>query len=311
MPDMEVGMKTATLILALAAAALSWGQAAGSGDDLQAEYANLKAAQEKKDADAVIASARRIAELSRKISSAAKPEGMSDEDWKHKQEYATQVQQYAEYALCEMALQPPGPKTLTVVDALVEINPKSQYLSRTYPNYLVALNQTAPDKLVPSVEKLAANDPNNEDLLLVLSDAYLSRKNNQKALEYSTKLIDVLKSKPKPEGISDADWDKKKEAALGRAYWTAGIVHATENKFSEADQQLRAALPLIKGNDQMMAGALFYLGVANYRLGQKSKNRTHIQDALRFSQQAAAIKSPFQAPAQQNVKAIRTEFHIQ
>src|SRR5579884_1214241 len=309
---MEVGMKTATLMLAFAAAAaLCWGQAAGGGDDLQAEYANLKAAQEKKDPDAVMISAKRIAELARKTNAAAKPEGMSDEDWKHKQEYATQVQQYAEYALCEMALQPPSAKTIALVDALVDINPKSPYLARTYPNYLVALNQTAPDKLVPSVEKLAANDPNNEDLLLVLSDAYLSRKNNQKALEYSTKLMDVLKSKPKPEGMSDADWQKKKDAALGRAYWTAGIVYATKNKFSEADQQLRAALPLIKGNDQMMAGALFYLGVANYRLGQKSKNRTHIQDALRFSQQAAAIKSPFQAPAQQNVKAIRTEFHIQ
>jgi tetratricopeptide (TPR) repeat protein len=308
---MEVGMKTWILTLALAAAAApSWGQAAANPDDLKTAYSGLKEAEEKKDPDALITAAKRVHEIAGKEIAATKPENVSDDDWKAKVDYAKQVDQYAEYSLCNLALQPPSAKTIALIDTLVEINPKSQYLPRTYPNYMVALNQTAPDKLIPSVEKLAANDPGNEDLLLVLSDSYLSKKNNQKALEYSTKLIDLLKSKPKPEGFADADWENKKNAALGRAYWTSGIVYSTENKFPEADQQLRASLPLIKGNDQMMAGALFYLGVANYRLGQKSKNKTNIQDALRFSQQAAAIKSPFQTPAQQNVKAIRTEFQL-
>jgi tetratricopeptide (TPR) repeat protein len=309
---MEVGMKTWILTLALAAvAAPSWGQAAANPDELKTAYSALKEAEEKKDADALIAAAKHVDEIARKDLAATKPEGVSDDDWKAKLDYARQVDQYAEYSLCNLALQPPTAKTIALVDALVEMNPKSQYLSRTYPNYMVALNQTAPDKLIPSVEKLAANDPNSEDLLLVLSDSYLNKKNNQKALEYSNKLIDLLKSKPKPEGFSDADWEHKKNAALGRAYWTSGIVYSTENRFPQADQQLRAALPLIKGNDQMTAGALFYLGVANYRLGQKSKSRTNIQDALKFSQQAADIKGPFQTPAQQNVKAIRTEFHLQ
>ena len=305
-------MKTWILTLALAsAAAPSWGQAPANPDELKTAYGSLKEAEEKKDADALIAAAKRVHEIAGKDIAATKPEGVSDDDWKAKIDYAKQVDQYTEYSLCNLALQPPSAKTTALVDALVEMNPKSQYLARTYPNYMVALNQTAPDKLIPSLEKLAANDPNNEDLLLVLSDSYLSKKNNAKALEYSNKLIGLLKSKPKPEGFSDADWENKKNAALGRAYWTSGIVYSTENNFPQADQQLRAALPLIKSNEQMTAGALFYLGVANYRLGQKSKNKTNIQDALKFSQQAAAIKSPFQTPAQQNVKAIRTEFHLQ
>jgi hypothetical protein len=43
------------------------------------------------------------------------------------------------------------------------------------------------------------------------------------------------------------------------------------------------------------------LGLANYKLER-------IQDAATFNRQCAAIKSPFQARAQQNLKAILSQY---
>ena len=91
---------------------------------------------------------------------------------------------------------------------------------------------------------------------------------------------------------------------MGRAYWYSGMVYSGQEKWAPADQALRSALPLIRGNGQLEGAALFYLGLANYRMG-KGKNKAQMTDALRFSEQAAAIKGPYQAKAAQNVKAIQ------
>ena len=49
---------------------------------------------------------------------------------------------------------------------------------------------------------------------------------------------------------------------------------------------------------------LFQLGVANFQLGKTGKNRALMREALKYSQQSAAMKSPVQTNAQNNVKAI-------
>lgn len=280
-------------------------------DDIETAYQNLKAAEALKDSPGVIRWASATSGIARKLAAAPKP---SDEDhveeWKQHVDYAKQVNTYTEYAIFAMALQPGNTHVVALFESLESRNPSSEYLPKMYSLYLVGLANQDPAKVVPAAERLYARDQNSEDLLLVLSDAALNAKQNDKALEYSTKLVEVLKDKPTPEGMPDADWQTKKNAALGRAHWTAGIVYAGQNKFAQADQSLRAALPYIDGNDQLMAGALFYLGLSNYKLGQSSKNKTQISDALRFSQRAAGIKGPFQAQASKNVKVIQTEFGL-
>jgi hypothetical protein len=57
----------------------------------------------------------------------------------------------------------------------------------------------------------------------------------------------------------------------------------------------------------MLAEALFYLGLANYRLAEGGQ-KERAGDAVRFSQQCAAIPGPFQVPARTNLKAIRAKY---
>lgn len=279
-------------------------------DDLEAAYANLKAAEAQKDADAAIRWSEVTSGIARKIAKSSQPSAADEvEEWKRSVDYAKQVDTYTEYSLFALAVQG-GPKTVELVEALEKRNPKSQYLPRVYRSYLMALSQKSPGKVAATAERLYANDPNSEELLLVLSNAALSNKQNEKTIQYSNKLVEVLKAKSKPEGMADADWETQKNAMLGQAYWNAGAVHAVQGQYARADQSLRAALPLIKGNDQLMAGALFYLGLSNYKLGQASKNKTQISDALRFSQQAAGMRGPYAAQAAKNVKGIQAEFGV-
>jgi len=56
---------------------------------------------------------------------------------------------------------------------------------------------------------------------LALATGSQGRKNAGQALNYSNKLVNVMKSKPKPDGVSQADWDRRKTVMLGRGYWIA------------------------------------------------------------------------------------------
>ena len=94
---------------------------------------------------------------------------------------------------------------------------------------------------------------------------------------------------------------------LGRAHWIAGIVHSEKLNYYEADKDLRAALPLVKGNDAMTAAALFNLGVANYQLGKTMLKKALVVEAAKFSEQCAAINSPFTEQAWRNAAAMKAE----
>jgi tetratricopeptide (TPR) repeat protein len=149
-------------------------------------------------------------------------------------------------------------------------------------------------------------------MLLFAADHYLNQKQYDKTIEYAEKLVSVIEAKPKPEGVSDADWEKRKQTLLGRGHWMAGIAYSAQNKHAQTDKSLRAALPYIKDDTQLLAPALFYLGLSNFRLGDAGKGDTNrILEALRFNQQCAAIKSPFQARAQQNITAIKSKYRVQ
>jgi hypothetical protein len=148
----------------------------------------------------------------------------------------------------------------------------------------------------------------NEDLLLAMADYYMNSKPpvTDKVLLYSGKLVELMESRPAPQGVSAEEWEKKKTMMLGLGHWMAGTTYGSKNQYAQADKSLRAALPLIKDNDQLMAGALFHLGLANYQMG-KGRNAAQLADGMKFMQQCAAIKGPYQAQAQKNVTVMRKE----
>lgn len=306
-------MKTWIAVLVLAIAA-----APARADELEDAYKSLKAAESAKDPDGVLKWSATASALARKIASAPKPDLKDVDDaeevlkgWQARVDYANQVDTYTEYALYAMAAQPIDPaKTIALFEELEKRNEKSPYVAKALPSYMVALSRSGNTaKLLEIGEKAVARDPANEDALLVLADGYLGAKQSDKALGHALKLVEVMESKPKPEGLDDASWEKKKGAALGRGYWIAGVIQADKKLLTEANKNLRAALPHIQGQASMLGPALFYLGVVNYQLAKtgKTPNKAALQDAAKFSEQSAAIPGPYQQSAVKNHNSIRAE----
>ena len=105
--------------------------------------------------------------------------------------------------------------------------------------------------------------------------------------------------------MAAADWERKRTGALGRAYFIAGAIHTEKGVYANADKELRAALPLIKGNDGMMGPALFHLGVANYQLGKMTLNKPRMLEGAKFSEESAAIVGPYAQQAWKNAMLIK------
>ncbi|MGA8594296.1 MAG: hypothetical protein WB676_06075 [Bryobacteraceae bacterium] len=282
------------------------GQAALAVDpnNLEASYNNLKAAEAKGDIDGIAKWSGDTSKIARGVEQSASP---SDSGAKARIDYAKQVDTYTEYAVYAASLKTTDPKQIvTLVESLEQRNPQSPYLSQAYGRYLNALRQSGQaDKAGEAAERQLQRDPNSEDALLVAAGFNMQAKQDQKAASYAGKLIQVMQSKPKPDGMSDADWDKKKATTLGLAYWIDGVSSSNLHQYSDADKALRQALPLVKDNQEVLGMCLFHLGLSDYQLGKSTKNRALIQQALKYSQQSAAIKSPLQTQAQNNVAAIR------
>jgi tetratricopeptide (TPR) repeat protein len=281
-------------------------------DDIDAAYGNLKSAEGKKDVDGILKWSAQTSQIARKVMKSPKPENADPDEWKQAVDYATQVNTYTEYALYLAALQSSEPqKIILLTETLEQRNPQSQYIPQLMEKYAAASRQVnALPKAVAFGERAFARNQFNGDMLLAMSDYCMQQKQLDKALIYSSKAVEIMDSQPKPEGFSDADWEKKKASIIGLGNWMSGVTLSTQNKYAPADKALRAALPYIKNNDQLMAGALFHLGLVNYKMGQITKSRTQILDAIKFSEQSGNIKSPFQAQALKNVKVIRTEFNV-
>ena len=197
---------------------------------------------------------------------------------------------------------------IDLIATLEQQNPKSRFLDEAYGPYLVALNKTGAAAKIPAIAaKALANFPENEDLLLVLTEDAARRSQNDRALTYANRLVAALEKHPRPEGAAAADWERKRSAGLTRGYWTAGVISAEKGLWMAADKNLRAALPMVRGNDAMTGPALYYLGVANYQLGKMTLNKARILEAAKFSEQATAIDGPYLEQARHNALVMKNE----
>lgn len=273
-----------------------------AADELEDATQGLKDAVARKDPAQVKKLATDAYAMADKIIKSPAPASeVEKDDWNRRVAAAKELDLFADYSLYATAVQAQPAETVDLLSTLEQLSPKSKYMDEGYERYLYALHQTGADAKVTAIaEKGIQNFPNNPDLLLVLADAALTKKQPDKALGYGRRLVANLMKHPKPEDMSAADWDKKRDAALGHGYWTVGVVTGEKGLYAESNKNLRAALPLIKGSEAMTAAALFYLGVDNYQLGTMTNNKAQVLEGAKFSQQAAAISGPYAQQAYHN-----------
>ena len=265
----------------------------------------LKAAELKKDPDLVLKWSGKTADLAQKVVASPQPTDADEvENWKARVDYARQVNTYTEYSLYAMALGTADPKKqVALLEALQQRNAKSEYFGKAIDTLFVAYQKSgANDKAVALAQQTAATGNPSEDMLLVLTDDAAKKKDGDKVHAYSAKLIEIMSSKPKPEGVADADWTKRKNTFVGLAYSMSGQQYLSDGNLAQADAELRKSLPLVEGNGAVKTEVLFYLGVTNYKMEK-------VQEAYTFFKACAAVSSPFQATATKNLNAIKAQFH--
>ena len=271
-------------------------------DDPEAALQCLKAAEAKKDLALIKKYSAMTSAAARKMASAPKPaEADKEESWKNSVDYAKQVDTYSEYALYAAALASRDPKmTIELGEMLLQRNPQSEYAAKVRQPLFLAYRQSgANEKAIALAEQVLATDQSNDDMLLVVMDHYVqAKKEPEKVHAYAAKVVQSLGAKPKPEGVSDADWNIRK----GLGYYYNGKQYFNENKFGPADEALRKALPLVDSNAALKAETLFFLATADYKLEKA-------QDAANYFRSCAGIKSPYQAQAAKNLAAIKTQYH--
>jgi hypothetical protein len=277
--------------------------------DLDTSYQALKDAVAKHDAALVKQLAAETSVLARAAAATPAPAEPAGKDaWTKQVAYAREVDQYTEYALSAAALASEPATTIDLLSTLEKQNPKSRYLDSSYSAYFEALQKTGAAAEIPAIAtKALANLPENEDLLAVLIENNLSRRQMAAAGALAERLLNALKRHAVPEGTPPADWERKRTALLMRASWTAGMAHAEKNEYALCDKDLRVALPLVKGNESMLAPTLYFLGVSNYHVGRMAMDRMRILEAAKFSEQAAAIRSPYQQQAWTDARLMRAE----
>ncbi|HEY1754805.1 MAG TPA: hypothetical protein VGG72_05380 [Bryobacteraceae bacterium] len=277
-------------------------------NDLDDRYAALKDAQTKKDPDAVKKLAVECSKLARVEATAPQPaDAAAVADWKQRVEFAKQVDLFAEYSLATTAIATAAEpdKMEELVDALLVLNPKSQYLTLCSSTYLAGLAKT-PEKQLAAAQKLLTANGNNEEALEVLALGY-SSSNPERASGYATRLITVMKGEKKPDGVTDADWEKQKSAKLGNGYYIAGTAACTKSGWIDCDRNLKLAVPYVSKDQRTLGITYFYLGLADYQIGKVTSDRTKIQEGQKYSEQSAAIPGPMQAQAYKNATAMKAE----
>lgn len=288
-------MKAVVLALALLTPAVF-------ADDLSDTFDALKRAEAAKNAADVHKYATETSRLARiQIAAQLPPEARNDYQ-KERAIYLSQTDTYTEYSMAVAASYPgtaPG-VVAQLTDSIIVQNPKSDYLALAVPPYLASLTG-APQ--LEGADKIMKLQPDNEDALLVLTDGNLRAQQFQAAERYASELLAVMSGKPRPERYSVEAWRDKKAQMSTHVHFNAGVAACSQQAWQTCDVHFRAIL-----SEAAIAGpANFYLGWANYQLATSTKDRTRLEEALKFSRQSAAIPGETQTAALQNAAAIEKE----
>ena len=282
--------------------------------DLDGAHYALLAAQTKKDPALVEKYAQTAWDLASKTAQCPKPTNEDDiDDWVKETGYARDVMNVSEYVLYSQARESPEPqKKMELIQIIEQRNPQSKYLDPAKKDYIHAFEKTqGPEQTLALAEKTLAEQPDNEDMLMIVAQYYFDREREfPKVLALSQKIIETLEQKPQPADMTVESWAAKKSQYTGLVNWMSGVIHAREGRYTLSDRYLRSAIAQIH-EDKLLAAAYYYLGYDNYAIATELHDRRRALEGLKYTKLCVEMNGPFQAPAQKNLLALKSDFNLQ
>jgi tetratricopeptide (TPR) repeat protein len=264
----------------------------------------VRAANEKGDTDHLFAAGEKASGILQRFKAQPPPEGTRPEAWKAQQQQKLEPikdnQDYIEQSLMNAAYQQKDPaKKAALLVRFANQFPDSsnagQALGAAAVTYQQAQNRP---KMLETANSALAKDPDNIGILLLLADDY-SEKGEQldKAEAYAKKAASLCDTAKKPEGVSDADWQKQINLQKGLAFSALGQIDLQKKLNPAAVESLTKAAPLLKSNAAVYARN-------QYRLGFAYLNVKKTVEAKQAFTDAASVDSPYKGPAQGKLKGL-------
>jgi len=268
---------------------------AGTPANLDILVSQASIAQQTKDNAKMMDYAAKGGEVCKSIGKEAKPEGMSDQDFKQQVDNEkTAAKNSCDFlesiGFSVIASETNAKNRMADIEMYSAAYPDSKFQDQvsTYAMYTLGQLNDRP-RLVAYGEKTLAANPNSLAALLLLANFYVDDTkpgSAAKAVSYARKALEVAKA--------DApDADKPRKLAAGAAHTILGYAYAfKQDKTAAAIPELKAGAALLRGQDeQQYARALYGLG---YVYG-KLNNLTEAREVLT---EAAKIQSPWQGVSQ-------------
>jgi tetratricopeptide (TPR) repeat protein len=204
--------------------------------DIECAQRNLQAAEGLKDDTLIKQWTARLQQISVLLTSSHQPAPSDDpQAWKKRVEIARSLagagsEEYALYKKAFDAVNPRG--KIELLDELQRQYPQSQYSKEPLLMRFLAYRQVGDAKRAfQTGEKILETDQTHEDVLLLVTETlYRQEADSKRVLAYSSKLIELMHSKPKPMGLSDANWSHQKNTLTGVAYSMIGGVHLNQER---------------------------------------------------------------------------------
>jgi tetratricopeptide (TPR) repeat protein len=264
----------------------------------------VRAANEKGDTDHLFAAGEKASGILQRFKAQPPPEGTRPEVWKAQQQQKLEPikdnQDYIEQSLMNAAYQQKDPaKKAALLVRFANLFPDSpnagQALGAAAVSYQQAQNRP---KMLETANSALAKDADNIGILLLLADDY-SEKGEQldKAEAYAKKAASLCDTAKKPEGVSDADWQKQINLQKGLAFSALGQIDLQKKLNPAAVDSLTKAAPLLKSNAAVYARNQYRLGFAYLNVKKTAEAKQAFTDA-------ASVDSPYKGPAQDKLKGL-------
>jgi tetratricopeptide (TPR) repeat protein len=266
----------------------------------------VRAASEKGDTDKLMAYGEKVPGILQHFKASPPPSGMEADNWERQKAATLESNKdnitYVEQAIFLGVYRTPNPaKRAAQLTHFAELFPNSpfaiQALGVAATSYQQAQNTA---KMLEVANGVLAKDPNNIGMLLLLSDYYGERGEQlDKAEAYAKKVIAVLGTATKPEGVTEEQWQQQVSLEKGLALSSLGQVNIQKKDNASAADNFKAAAPLLKADENSY-------GKNQYRLGFALLNLKKNAEAKEAFTQSASVNSAYKALAQAKLKTFDT-----
>ena len=242
-------------------------------------------AQQLKNNSKLFDYAVRGGEVYNSIGKAAKPEGLSAEDFasqtQSQKDGAKTSYEFLEAAGFNVIVDETNAKArMNDIDRFTPAFPNSRFDEPIASYAMMSLSELKDtNRVVAYGEKALAANPNNLPALLLLAGSYVEDPKPgslAKAVTYAQRAVVTAKA--------DApDADRSRKLSGGVAHSTLGYAYMKQEKTAAAIPELKSASALLKGvDDQQYAVALYRLGYAYAKLSHNTEAREALVEAAKI-----------------------------